>query len=419
VEETHTQVAATTIGTAGAFEEVTHGTYTFCAGHEYAVYIDVEGDVRFTSSDGRSEDTTLTGLGIDFWSGSSQVTGLTMRGIPEDAIYVHSDTTVRLEDVVITGGTEAIGVSYGGGVLEADRLRIVDNDFGDRSYALWCGGDCTLVNSEVSRNTSTAAAAGAKIFSLDMRSHLVLRDTAVDDNVLRSFGVHNEAGTFEMTGGSLTGNHGTTIIGSTCAAGEEPSVSVLTNTLVGNNVAESGLLMRCGCPSAGDDTYGFVTSETESVRSVQCDGVGDEPDPPPNRAYGQLLREYGRWMESPGEACFWGTDLEMSFAYSCPECDWAFSFTAEDNRSLSDCSYTNPLDGELLWYGVASDYRGGGPALLYAYSGTSSFYLRSYGTLSADNRFEFYDYDYRDEAYDGYYFTEVKQGYFQGYYISE
>jgi hypothetical protein len=372
--------------------------------------------VRFTSSDGRSGGTTLTGLGIDFWSGSSQVTGLTMRGIPEDAIYVHSDTTVRLDDVVITGGAEAIGVSYGGGVLEADGLRIVDNDFGDRSYALWCGGDCTLVDSEVSRNTSTAAAAGAKIFSLDMGSHLVLRDTAVDDNVLRSYGVYNEGGTFEMTGGSLTGNHGATIIGSTCAAGEEPSVSVLTNTLVGNNVAESGLLMRCGCPSAGDDTYGFVTSETESVRSVQCDGVGDEPTEV-NAARGYNFYEYGWRMDSPGDTCLWATELTWQFgaASSCPDCDWAFIFYGDDDGRYSTCPfYSNDWHEEYIWLGVATDYNGGGPAVLYSIGSTYGFYLMAYATKSA-TRFDFSWGDYDDYYYYGYYFTRRGYGYLEGY----
>jgi hypothetical protein len=37
VDETHTQVASTILGTASDFEEVTHGTYTFCAGHSYDV----------------------------------------------------------------------------------------------------------------------------------------------------------------------------------------------------------------------------------------------------------------------------------------------------------------------------------------------------------------------------------------------
>lgn len=320
---------------------------------------------------------------------------------------------MQVDDVVITDGSAGVDVSYDGGVLEADGLRIVNNSLDDDRVALWCGGTCTLVNSEISGNIDDSY--GNALISISSSASVVLEDTNIDNNDVVGSGVYNKGGYFSMTGGSLTGNSASTIVVGDCYW-DDPSTSEIHSTRVGNNTAESDLVLSCGC----DSVYGFVTSTTEEVRTIVCDGEGDQPTNV-NAARGYVYHDYGWGMDNPGESCLWATEFETqwSASSSCPDCEWAFIMYGEDDFRGSTCSsssWTNPWQEEYIWWGATSDYRGS-PAIFYGTSSGSMEFF-AYATKSG-TRFDFTRDRYDDYAYGGYYFTDRHYGYFEGYDIYE
>ncbi len=192
------------IGTSSLSGTLTEGAVTFCAGFTYDVDVDIEGNVTLSSSDAESSNTVFTGRGVDVWEGSyATLTGVTFQGMSGDALYIDNDATLQVEDVVVTGGTATVQVSSGGGELYADQLRIVDNTHADDAI-LWCGGSCSLTDSEISRNTEDSYS--SNVIDMSAGASLSLRDTVIEDNDTSGNVVDVDGGVFSMSGGRFVGN---------------------------------------------------------------------------------------------------------------------------------------------------------------------------------------------------------------------